>query len=163
MKAIGKIFSITFLLVLLCMSLISAFANEILYQGCFENIKILGDEPSVLLRITDRKGKYGKDDGVYCYDKNSKYPSDISSADKTYYKRIESYLDFTDELTDKYGKDKKERIAAVLNVGYPNESFGCMKKYVVSANDAMYMTQTLIWDITLGTDNDYVVSDKITK
>ena len=55
MKVTGKIFSITFLLFLLCISPISAFANEKLYQGYFENIKISGDEPSVLLRITDGK------------------------------------------------------------------------------------------------------------
>ncbi|HBY3612546.1 TPA: thioester domain-containing protein, partial [Clostridioides difficile] len=163
MKVTGKIFSITFLLFLLCISPISAFANEKLYQGYFENIKISGDEPSVLLRITDGKGKDGKDNVVYCYDKNSQYPSALESADKTYYKRIESYLDSTDELTDKYGKDKKERIAAVLNAGYPNDALGCMKKYGVSENDAMYMTQILIWDITLGTDVDYVASGRITE
>ena len=102
------------------------------------------------------------DDGektVYCYNHDYLPPgsSHEDSTDKTYYTREESYLDKNDELMDKYGKEIKERIAAVLVYGYPLNSGELMDKYGLNEDQARYMTQQLLWDITKG--NYYPFND----
>ena len=102
------------------------------------------------------------DDGektVYCYNHDYLPPgsSHEDSTNKTYYTREESYLDTNDELMDKYGKEIKERIAAVLVYGYPLNSGELMDKYGLNEDQARYMTQQLLWDITKG--NDYPFND----
>ena len=150
-------------LVLFIFSSVTVFANENTYQGYSEEIKTSSNKTSKLLRINDGIGKDGKDNIVYCYDLYSAYPNSYNSDNKTYYKRIETYLNSSDELTDKYGEDKKEKIAIVLKAGYPNDALGYMKKYGVSENDAMYMTQDLIWRITQKTEVQYTKSEEITE
>lgn len=161
-KAKSKI--LTFLLLdILCMSPIRSFAAEDLYQGYNETINISAGEGTSGIRIKDGQGNDGKDNIAYCYDLSRSFPSSENSENKIYYKRIDSYLESNDKLTEIYGKDKKVRIATVLNVGYPNDSYGYMKKYGISDNDARYMTQNLIWDITNGTDGAYAVGGRITE
>ncbi|HDF2339564.1 TPA: thioester-forming surface-anchored protein [Clostridioides difficile] len=145
------------------MSTVNSFASENMYQGYNETINLSTGEITSGIRIKDGQGNDGKDSIVYCYDLNYSFPSAENSENKTYYKRIDNYLESNDKLTEIYGKDKKVRIATVLTVGYPNDSYGYMKKYGISDNDARYMTQNLIWDITNGRDGAYVAYGRITK
>ncbi|PZT49330.1 cell wall anchor protein [Clostridium perfringens] len=97
------------------------------------------------------------DDGektVYCYNHDYKPPGSPNedSINKTYYTREESYLNTDDELMDKYGKEIKERIAALLVYGYPLNSSNLMEQYGLNEDKARYITQQLVWDITNGND-----------
>ncbi|HAT4215890.1 TPA: Cys-Gln thioester bond-forming surface protein [Clostridium perfringens] len=97
------------------------------------------------------------DDGektVYCYNHDYKPPGSPNedSINKTYYTREESYLNTDDELMDKYGKEIKERIAALLVYGYPLNSSNLMEQYGLNEDQARYITQQLVWDITNGND-----------
>ena len=53
---------------------------------------------------------------------------------------------------DKYGKEIKERIAALLVYGYPLNSSNLMEQYGLNEDKARYITQQLVWDITNGND-----------
>ncbi|BDU93788.1 hypothetical protein SNUCP_33050 (plasmid) [Clostridium perfringens A] len=53
---------------------------------------------------------------------------------------------------DKYGKEIKERIAALLVYGYPLNSSNLMEQYGLNEDQARYITQQLVWDITNGND-----------
>ena len=162
-KEIKNTFFSIFLGLLLCVGPISASAEEILYQAYNEPIGLSSGLDTTGIRIKDGTGKDGKDNIAYCYDLQSNFPSSEESADKTLYTKIENYLDSDDLFTEQYGKEKKERIAAILNAGYPNDSYGYMEKYGISEDDARYMTQNLIWDITNENEGDYVEEDgKIT-
>lgn len=125
--------------VIMCSPIIVS-AEEILYQGYNEPLDLSSGLDTTGIRIKDGNGKDGKDNIAYCYDLNLSFPSSEESLDKTLYSKIENYLDFQDKFTEKYGKEKKERIAAILNAGYPNDSYGYMKKYNISEDDARYMT-----------------------
>ncbi|MGG5463440.1 SpaA isopeptide-forming pilin-related protein [Clostridium sp. B9] len=94
---------------------------------------------------------------VYCYNHDYNQPGspDNNSKNKTYYTRTESYLDTNDELMDVYGKEKKERIAAVLAYGYPVNSSDLISKLRITKDEARYITQQLIWDICSGNDGQY--------
>lgn len=129
MRIKSKIFGVFLLLVILCMSTVNSFASENMYQGYNETIYLSTGEITSGIRIKDGQGNDGKDSIVYCYDLSYSFPSAENSENRTYYKRIDSYLESNDKLTEIYGKDKKVRIATVLNVGYPNDSYGYMKKY----------------------------------
>ncbi|ELC8460663.1 SpaA isopeptide-forming pilin-related protein (plasmid) [Clostridium perfringens] len=105
-------------------------------------------------------GFFVDDDGektVYCYNHDYNQPgsSIIDSSNKTYYTRIESYLDTNDELMNVYGKEKKERIAAALAYGYPVNSSNLISKCGINEDEARYITQQLIWDICSGNDGPY--------
>lgn len=153
-------------LLFLVFPVVNVLANENLYQGYSDGNIILSNGKTAeikLIRISDRKGINDKDTIVYCYDINSSYPNSYNDSKKTYYKRIESYLNSMDELTNKYGKDKKGKIAIVLKAGYPNDAFNYLKKYEISENDAIYMTQDLIWKITQSIETDYTKSNEITE
>ncbi|WP_243122760.1 thioester domain-containing protein, partial [Clostridium perfringens] len=94
---------------------------------------------------------------VYCYNHDYNQPgsSHSDSDNKTYYTREESYLNTDDELMDKYGKEVKERIAAVLAYGYPVNSLNLMTQCGVNEDEARYITQQLVWDICNGSDAPY--------
>ncbi|MCR8743724.1 thioester domain-containing protein [Romboutsia lituseburensis] len=132
--------------------------SEKLYLAYCENNDI-----GVSIRVVDGKGHDGKDNIVYCYDRNNKYPSISGGYEehKTYYTRVDSYLNTNDPYADKYGKDKKERIASVLYQGYPNDNSGLIQKNRLSEYEAMKMTQYLIWDITENTDYELKPYDRI--
>ncbi|EDS79348.1 SpaA isopeptide-forming pilin-related protein (plasmid) [Clostridium perfringens] len=105
-------------------------------------------------------GFFVDDDGektVYCYNHDYNQPgsSIIDSSNKTYYTRIESYLNTNDELMNVYGKEKKERIAAALAYGYPVNSSNLISKCGINEDEARYITQQLIWDICSGNDGPY--------
>lgn len=101
--------------------------------------------------------EYLVDDGgekiVYCYNRDYNEP-DIP-AEKTYYTRTESYLNSNDKLMDVYGKEKKEKIAAALVFGYPNDPSGLIEQCGISKDDARYITQQLIWDICSGNNGKF--------
>nr|WP_283692129.1 SpaA isopeptide-forming pilin-related protein [Clostridium perfringens] len=101
-------------------------------------------------------GFFVDDDGekvVYCYNQAYNQPgSPYDSGNKTYYTRSESYLNNNDELMDVYGKEKKERIAAILTYGYPLNSSDLISKYGITKDEARYITQQLLWTVFAGYD-----------
>ena len=138
---------------------ISSKAQNILYQGYNEEIEVrtTSNTTRIGLRIKDGKGKDGNDNIVYCYDQNMSYPTSEHATyggedDRCYYSRIDNYLESSDPYTEKYGKEKKQKIALALYVGYPHDGYGdyesCFKDRV-TPDEARIMTQNLIWDITL--------------
>lgn len=110
------------------------------------------------IRVLD--GENGEENIAYCYNRDYNIPGikEGDETEKTYYTRIESYLDSNDESTDQYGKEKKEKIAAVLVAGYPLDTYGLCAKYKLTEFKARYITQKLIWDINDGKD-EYIKSD----
>lgn len=111
-------------LVLFSFSSVTVFANENTYQGYHDIIYLSNGDEYIGIRIKDGQGNDGKDNIVYCYDLANSYPNGQNSEDKTYYERIDNYLESNDILTEIYGKDKKVQIASILKVGYLNDSYG---------------------------------------
>ena len=143
---------------------VSAAESE-LYQGYNEEIQVrtTSNTTRIGLRIKDGKGKDGKDNIVYCYDQNMSYPTSEHATyggkdDRCYYSRIDNYLESSDPYTEKYGKEKKQKIALALYVGYPHDGYGDYESYFkdsITPDEARVMTQNLIWDITLGNLGKY--------
>ncbi|WP_283718360.1 thioester domain-containing protein, partial [Clostridium perfringens] len=108
-------------------------------------------------------GFFVDDDGekdVYCYNQDYNQPgSPYDSGNKTYYTRSESYLNNNDELMDVYGKEKKERIAAILTYGYPLNSSDLISQYGITKDEARYITQQLLWAVFAGYDYPYDSDD----
>ncbi|MBO3399259.1 thioester domain-containing protein [Clostridium perfringens] len=134
-------------LVFFSFSLINVFANQKEYWAYSKS-------------TTEGTAFFVDDSGektVYCYNHDYNQPgsSHSDSDNKTYYTREESYLNTDDELMDKYGKEVKERIAAVLAYGYPVNSLNLMTQCGVNEDEARYITQQLVWDICNGSDAPY--------
>ena len=98
---------------------------------------------------------------VYCYNHPYNQPGSSyeDSSNKTYYTKTESYLDSNDELMDIYGKEMKERIATILAYGYPNDISNLISKYNITADEARYITQQLIWAICSGDDSPFNMNE----
>ncbi|MBY0757362.1 Cys-Gln thioester bond-forming surface protein, partial [Clostridium sardiniense] len=145
---IYKMLSIMMMLIL--SSSIQAFPSE--EDGEKKLYQAYSIASSNNLRIID--GENGEENIVYCYNRDYNIPGikEGDEIEKTYYTRIESYLDSNDPYTEQYGKEKKERIAAVLIAGYPIDTYGLSRKYKLTEFTARYITQKLIWDINDGKD-----------
>lgn len=117
--------------------------NRNLYQGYTENTRNEGQG----FKISDDGQKI-----AYCYDFNSAPPTIKTSDKKTYYEKIPDYLYNNNSNTDKYGIKNKIKIASVLILGYPLDTYKLMQKYNVTSPQARYVTQLLIWNINK--DND---------
>ena len=125
--------------------------GEMYYQGYHENITLSNGEIKGGLRTKDGDGE---DNIAYCYDLEKAYPKseDTWDGSKTWYTRIENYMESTDPFIEKYGVDKKVKIAAALFAGYPHDGYGLRERYNISDNDARYVTQIIVWAITKGAD-----------
>ncbi len=122
---------------------VRVYAEEKLYQGYHEPITISSDVIRTGLRIKD-----GGDKIAYCYDLGSAFPSRENSESSTWYSKIENYLANNGPFVEKYGRDKKVKVATALYAGYPNDAYGIRGEYSITDDEARYMTQNLIWDIT---------------
>lgn len=136
-------------LIFFSFSLVNVFANQTEYWA-YHKINSEG----ISAFFVDDDGEKS----VYCYNEHLEPPgtSWSGSENKTYFTRTEGYLDTDDEFMNIYGKDKKERIAAVLAYGYPIDSSGLISKYGINEDQATNMTQQLIWDICNGEDHAYM-------
>ncbi|WP_175582435.1 Cys-Gln thioester bond-forming surface protein, partial [Clostridium perfringens] len=135
-----------FTLIIFSFSLVNVFASEKEYWAY---IKATSFGSSIFI----------EDDGekvAYCYNQAYNQPgSPYDPGNKTYYTRSESYLNNNDELMDAYGKEKKERIAAILTYGYPLNSSDLISKYGITKDEARYITQQLLWTVLAGYDYPY--------
>lgn len=154
----GKRIKISLLSIMTCLLLAinstSTFANgQTLYQAYAKRADTL---PVSIIRVVDGKGSDGKDNIAYCYDHDYELPGvhEGGEKEKTYYTKIQSYLDSNDPYSEKYGKEKKQRIAVVLAAGYPVDAYGLFKKFDITPDQAIDMTQTLIWDINENTEGE---------
>lgn len=97
-----------------------------------------------------KDGVGGAGNVAYCYDIKKNIPALQSSGYKTYYTRVENYLESSDEYIDVYGRDKKQQIAIALYAGYPHDGYGLGKEYNLQDDLARFVTQTMVWKITSG-------------
>ncbi len=150
-----------------CLFAIPASAQQILYQGYHEFIDVNGYPRRIALRIKDGYENDGNDKIAYCYDLDYKYPTIENpnlyegNDDRCYYSRIDSYLDSFDELTLKYGYEVKQKIAMALYAGYPIDAFGHYERSGITENEARFMMQRMVWDLTHGECKPYVPEDII--
>ena len=163
------------LIIVLGMSIfpIYSHASDVLYQGYSEIIAVNDEFPPMHtgIRIKDGKGFDGNDNIAYCYNLEKSYPTGQNATfegndDRCFYSRIENYLETDDPYINKYGKDKKQKIALALYVGYPNDAYGDYErnfKNIITPDEARYMTQNLLWDITNNRLGDYVPDSSFSK
>ena len=146
-----------------------------LYHGYNEMIYI-NDEIHVGIRIKDGVGLDGKDNIVYCYDQSKSFPTSENAQyvesdgkwidDRCLYSRTENYLEADDPYINAYGKEKKQKIALALYIGYPNDAYGIYEyeyKDKLTSDEARKMTQNLLWDITSGNLGEYTPSGYFTQ
>ncbi len=154
------------ILLTLCMLPIYSYADETLYQGYYEFIDVNGQEKAGI-RIKDGQEDDGRDKIVYCYDVKYSYPTKENPMpyegkdNRCWYTRIDNYLDSHDDITNAYGEKTKQKIAMALYAGFPNDAFGHYENYGISEDEARYMTQQMVWDITNNSCQPYNPSETI--
>ena len=132
----------------------SGETDKKLYRGYSHEITAQGIG-AVGLRIEDGQEADGEDRIVYCYDNRKVYPGKRDAGESILYSRIDNYLDSKDPYTEAYGADKKARIATALYAGYPYNAYGHLEEFGILPEEARYMTQLMIWDITENAEGIY--------
>lgn len=137
-----------------------------LYQGYYEDIEINGSHQTYGLRVKDGFEADNSDRISYCYDRQASLPTSENTElwegkdDRCYFSRIENYLESHDDYIEKYGELAKQKTAAVLYVGYPNNAFGHKERIGgMTNNDARVVTQRLVWDINDKREGELSVND----
>ncbi len=154
------------ILLTLCVFPIYSYADETLYQGYYEFIDVNG-QTKAGIRIKDGQEDDGRDRIAYCYDVKYSYPTKENpnlyegKDNRCWYTRIDNYLDSHDDITNTYGEKTKQKIAMALYAGFPNNAFGHWENSGISEDEARYMTQQMVWDITNNSCKPYKPSETI--
>lgn len=151
----------------------SLYGAEKLYQGYHEMISVKGENlpMHVGIRIKDGFGVDGRDNIAYCYDLSKKPPTEENAIypnvdDRCFYTRQENYIQSNDPYINAYGTEKKQKIALALYVGYPCDAYGHYEqqfKDVITADEARFVTQYLLWDITKDQTKIYTPTDSFSQ
>lgn len=143
--------------------------TEKLYQGYHEKLSIKGEHLGI--RIKDGLGVDGRDNIAYCYDLFKKLPTEENAIypnvdNRCFYTRQENYMESNDPYINAYGAEKKQKIGLALYVGYPCDAYGHYEqqfKGSITADEARYVTQNLLWDITYDQTKIYTPTDSFSQ